>query len=218
VDDQPLMRVGVAQFLAGQRGLEICGEAEGPASAKMAVEKHRPDLVLLELMLGHSDGINLIKYWNALHPEMVIVIFTNHDEASTAERALRAGASGYVLKRESPGRMLEAVRRALRGEAYASRRIRALLSHKGLGLAESSEAAKELALSDREFHVFGLLGAGLGTRQIAQELGLSGKTIEGYRERIKEKLSLASGAELVERAKAWIQGKSSRQVGLDRWD
>jgi len=206
VDDHPLVREGVSKLVNQQKDLIVCGGAASAADAKRAVEETSPDLILLDLMLGHDDGIELIKYFRALHPEIILLILSMHAAPEYAERALRAGASGYVLKHESTEEVLAALRGALRGEICVSRSIRGFLNRKGVGVELRREDATAAALSDRELHVFQLLGSGLGTRQIAAELGLSRKTIETHRDHIKTKLGANCGAEVVMRAKAWVAG------------
>jgi DNA-binding NarL/FixJ family response regulator len=206
VDDHPLVRAGVSGLVNQQPDLAVCASAATAADAKRAVEEHRPDLILLDLMLGHSDGIELIKYFKALHPEIAIVILSMHAEPVYAERALKAGASGYVLKHEEADHVLAAMRGVLGGEVWVSRQMSGFLNHKGVGVQPPQEDSTAAALSDRELHVFQLLGSGLGTRQIADELGLSRKTIETYRDHIKHKLGMNCGADVVARAKAWVRG------------
>ncbi len=203
VDDHPLMREGLAQLIGKQRDLIACGEAATAADAKSAVERDAPDVVILDLMLGYSDGLDLIKFLKAIAPQVPVLVISMHDETVYAERALLAGAMGYITKQEASDKVLDAVRAVLRGEAFLSGRMRALLSRSG------GEPVAALPLSDRELHVFRLIGAGLPTRQIAERLTLSVKTIESYRENIKVKLGLADGAALSARAHAWVDAGST---------
>jgi len=207
VDDHPLMREGLVQLIAKDPSLILCGEADSMGSTILAVDDDPPpDLIILDLMLGHEDGLELTKQIRALRPGILILAVSMHDEVIYAERALRAGASGYIMKRESSEDVLAAVRAVLRGEVYLSNRMRVLLSEKGL----TSDPCRFLVpqadppLSDRELHVFRLIGAGLSTKTIALELRLSVKTIETYRENLKVKLRLANAPELLNAAKQWV--------------
>jgi len=207
VDDHPLLRGGLVQLIAGTPDLLLCGEADSVGATILAVDDDPPpDLVILDLMLGHADGLELIKQLRMLRPGLLILVISMHDELIYAERALRAGASGYIMKKETSEQMLAAVRAVLREEIYLSGRMRVLLSQKGL----ATEPCRFLVpqadppLSDRELHVFRLIGAGLATKQIAAELRLSIKTIETYRENLKMKLRLANAPELVCAARQWV--------------
>ena len=207
VDDHPLLRGGLVKLIAGEPDLVLCGEAADASGTILAVDDDPPpDLLILDLMLGNSDGLELIKQVRALRPGLPVLVISMHDELIYAERALRAGASGFVMKKEPPEEVLSAVRSILAGGYYLSGRMRVLLESKGL----TSEPVKFLVpeadppLSDRELHVFRLIGAGLPTREIASELNLSGKTIETYRENLKVKLRLPNAAELLRAAKQWV--------------
>ena len=199
VDDHPLLREGLAQLIGKQSDLTACGEAANAADAKRAVETDAPDVVILDLMLGDSDGLALIKFLNAVAQQVAVLVISLHDETVYAPRALQAGALGYIMKQEASDKVLDALRAVLRGETFLSGRMRARLSESG------GEPTAELPLSDRELHVFRLIGAGLPTRQIAERLTLSVKTIESYRENIKTKLGLPDAAALGARAREWVE-------------
>jgi len=199
VEDHPLFREGVAQLINKQRDLIVCGAAATAADAKRAVETAAPDVVILDLMLGHSDGLDLIKFLKAIAPQVAVLVISMHDETVYAERALQAGALGYIMKQEASDKVLDAVRAVLCGKTFLSGRMRARTSGNG------GEPVAALPLSDRELHVFRLIGAGLPTRQIAERLTLSVKTIECYRENIKVKLGLCDGAALAARAREWVE-------------
>ena len=207
VDDHPLMRGGLVQLIAKERDLTLCGEADSVGTTILAVDDDPPpDLVILDLMLGQEDGLELIKQIRALRHGILILVISMHDEWIYAERALRAGASGYIMKKEPSEEVLAAVRAVLRGEVYLSGRMRVLLAEKGL-VPEPCMALVPQAnppLSDRELHVFRLIGAGLATKQIAAALHLSIKTIETYRENLKTKLRLRNAPELLRAAKDWV--------------
>ena len=199
IDDHPLLREGLSQLINKQPDLAVCGEAATAAEAKAAVENISPDAVVLDLMLGHSDGLELIKFLKAVAPNVAVLVISMHDENVYAERAIQSGALGYIMKEEAPAKVLEALRTVLGGDRFLSPRMMALMAD-----AEAS-GGSEWPLTDRELHVFRLIGAGLSTKQIAQRLSLSGKTIETYRENIKVRLGLRDGAELTARARAWIE-------------
>jgi len=207
VDDHPLLRCGLVQLIGKAPHLLLSGEADSAGTTILAVDSDPPpDLVILDLMLGHEDGLELIKQIRALRPGILILVISMHDELIYAERALRAGASGFIMKSEPPEEVLTAVRAVLRGEIYLSGRMRVLLSEKGLAPDPFRFLVPQAdpPLSDRELHVFRLIGAGLATKQIADALHLSVKTIETYRENLKCKLRLANARELLGAAKQWV--------------
>jgi DNA-binding NarL/FixJ family response regulator len=181
----------------------MCGAAEEAESALAAIAASRPDILVLDISLRGRDGIELLKTIRSTDPDLPILVLSMHDEAMYAERALRAGANGYIMKQEATENVLVALRRLLRQEMYLSERIanrmlRQLVTH-GRDPLETPIAR----LSDRELEVFRMIGGGLGTRQIADELRLSVKTVESYQAHIKEKLGLGSSRDLVQRAIEW---------------
>lgn len=207
VDDHPLLRAGLVSLIQDQPDLVLCGEADCAGDTILAVDSDPPpELVILDLMLGSADGLELIKQIRALRPGLLILVISMHDELIYAERALRAGATGYIMKKEPAQEMLTAVHAVLQGEVYLSGRMRVLLAEKGLATdpCRFLVPQAEPPLSDRELHVFRLIGAGLATKQIAAELRLSVKTIETYRENLKVKLRLANAPELLRAAKQWV--------------
>ena len=207
VDDHPLLRSGLVQLITKDPHLSLCGQADSVGTTILAVDDDPPpDLVILDLMLGNEDGLELIKQIRALRPGLLVLVISMHDEWIYAERALRAGASGYIMKKEPAEEVLAAVHAVLRGEVYLSGRMQVLLSEKGIA-PDPCRALMPQAnppLSDRELHVFRLIGAGLSTKQTATALHLSVKTIETYRENLKIKLHLANAAELLHAAKTWV--------------
>jgi len=208
VDDHPLLRDGLVQLISGAPDFVLFGEADGPAETILAVDSDPPpDLVILDLMLGYADGLELIKQIRMLRPGLPVLVISMHEEAIYAERSLRAGAAGFIMKKEASSRVLEAARAVLRGEFYLSGRMKVLLSGKE-DVAQPTLAAilpdADPPLSDRELQVFRMIGAGLATREIAAELRLSIKTIETYRENLKLKLRLANAAALSKAAKEWV--------------
>lgn len=209
VDDHPIVRQGLTLLINREPDLEVCGEAEEAQSATQAIATLRPDIALLDISLGGPDGIELLKQLRARDLKLPVLILSMHDEAIYAERALRAGANGYIMKQEATDAVLTAIRRILSGEIYvsdlvASRMLRQL-AHGNSPLKESPVAG----LSDRELEVFRLIGEGHGTRQIAGVLHLSVKTVETYQAHIKEKLALRNARELQQHAIEWAMSEKS---------
>jgi len=204
VDDHPIVRHGMAQLLGDEPDLEVCAEAADAGEAVRAVEKLRPDMAIIDIQLDGMDGLNLLKDLKARWPELQVLIVSVHDETLYAERALRAGALGYLNKQTATEYLVEACRRVLTGEIYLSEQMSNRLLHSVVGGKTDLEESPIDRLSDRELEVFRLLGEGLGTRQIADKLALSMKTIETYRENIKDKLNLADSNQLVRHAVQWV--------------
>jgi DNA-binding NarL/FixJ family response regulator len=203
VDDHPIVRQGLALLIDREPDLVVCGEAEEAGGAMHVLNSARPDFVIVDISLNGPDGLDLLKNIRTTHPNLPVLILSMHDESIYAERALRAGANGYIMKQEATGKVLVAVRRILSGDIYVSDRIAAkMLKHyiAGSGTVRNSSVAD---LSDRELEVFRLIGEGHGTRQIAEELHISVKTVESYQAHIKEKLSLRSARELMQHAIQW---------------
>lgn len=204
VDDHPLLRRGLALMIDREPDLAVCGEAEDAHAAMKAIALKRPDILIVDISLNGPDGLELLKGLRAQHPHLPVLILSMHDESIYAERALRARANGYIMKQEATEKVLIAVRKILNGEIYLSDRMASKLLHQYIGSAHAELPSELSALSDRELEVFRLIGEGRGTRQIAEELHLSMKTVETYQAHIKDKLSLGSGRELVQHA---IQAK-----------
>jgi DNA-binding NarL/FixJ family response regulator len=197
VEDHPIVRSGIGAVLQGETGLEVCGVADDRASALGKIEALAPDLVLLDISLKDSDGMDLLKEILALWPEQKVLMLSMQEETLYAPRALRLGARGYVLKAEAPERLVAAIRQVLAGETYLSNRMGQKLLH-GRRRAEYLDPLQ--SLSPRELQVFRAIGEGKRTVDIATELGISVKTVETFREHIKEKLNLRNGAELAHHA------------------
>ena len=197
VDDHPMMRTGLAQLITHERDLKVSAEASTAGQAIDLVANHRFDLALLDISLPDKNGLELIKDLRSLRPEMLILVVSMHDEMIYAERALRAGARGYIMKQEGGQKFLAAMRQVLGGQIYVSdsmsARILEIFSGKQIGQGGSPVHK----LSNREFEVFQLIGRGVSTRQIAEQLHLSIKTVEVHRANIKEKLGLKTATELV---------------------
>lgn len=203
VDDHPLMRQGLALLINQQQDMHVCGEAEEAHAAMQAIAEHRPDIVILDISLNGPDGLEVLKNIRASDPDLPVLILSMHDEAIYAERALRARANGYIMKQEATEKVLVAVRRILNGDLYLSDRVSNKMLHQYIGGAPSMIQSRIASLSDRELEVFRMIGEGYGTREIAEELHLSIKTVETYQAHIKEKLSLRSGRELIQHAIQW---------------
>ncbi|HWD20773.1 MAG TPA: response regulator transcription factor [Verrucomicrobiae bacterium] len=197
VDDHPLFREGLSQMIERNAEWKVCGEASDAAEAHRLVRELQPDLVIIDISLGASSGIDLIKSLKAQDDDLPILVISMHDETLFAERAMRAKAMGYVMKHEPAKTVQAAIAKVLSGNIYLSEKMSsAMLSKFMLGKEDEPGSAIE-SLSDRELEVFRMLGQGKGTRQIAKELNLSIATINSFRARIKEKLSLKSSSELV---------------------
>jgi len=203
VDDHPIVRQGITLMIEQEPDLEVCGEAEEARAALAVIQSARPDVVLLDISLPGPDGFELLKAIRGADPSLPVLVLSMHDEATYAERALRAGANGYIMKQEATENVLVALRRVLRGEMYVSDRVSSMMLRQiATGSARAGEAPIA-RLSDRELEVFRLIGEGHGTRRIAEELFLSIKTVESYQAHIKEKLGLQSSRDLVQRAIEW---------------
>lgn len=202
-DDQELLRTGIATVLARQRRYSVCGFAANERRALELAEQTKPQLLLLDLFLANRDGIALIKELSGRFPQIRILVLSDRAEETLAARALRAGASGYVMKSASAAQLLEAIEHVLKGKVYIAPRDRLLSQHGSVRLRAGAKATLR-TLTDRELHVFQLIGLGLGTSSIARELGLSRKTIEYYKERIKNKLTYADAGALARGAREWL--------------
>lgn len=207
VDDHPIVRQGLTLMINQEPDLAVCGEAEEMHSALQAIQNSRPDIMIVDISLTGPDGLELLKAIRHQHANLPVLILSMHHESMYAERALRAGANGYIMKQEATEKVLVALRRILSGEIYVSDRIgNTMLQHYVRGAATPVQSSLE-ELTDRELEVFRLIGEGHGTRQIAEELHLSVKTVESYQAHIKEKLSLRSARELVQHAVEWVMSE-----------
>lgn len=213
VDDHPIFREGMRQLIDREPGWTVCGEAADAAEALRLVQETKPDLVLVDISLGGTSGIDLIKTLKTEDAELPLLVVSMHDESLFTERALRAGAMGYVMKHEPPKTVKAAIHRVLAGEIYLSEKMAGSLITKLMRGGEPKENPVS-RLSDRELEVFQLLGQGKGTRQIAQELNLTIPTINSFRARIKEKLPLKNSTELLLQAIHWVQEEAGIRSGL----
>jgi DNA-binding NarL/FixJ family response regulator len=200
VDDHPLLRQGLALLVNRERDLAVCGEAEEAQTAMKEIAAKKPDILIVDISLNGPDGLDLLKSVRTLYPNLPVLILSMHDESIYAERALRARANGYIMKQEATEKVLVALRRILGGDIYLSDRMSNKLLHQYISGAPADMNSRLSALSDRELEVFRLIGEGRSTRQIAEKLHLSVKTVETYQAHIKDKLSLHSGRELVQHA------------------
>jgi DNA-binding NarL/FixJ family response regulator len=204
VDDHAVLREGLALVINAQPDLLVCGEAANVAGGLQAVAAVRPDIALIDLSLTDGSGLELVKDLKAQHPSLPTLVLSLHDEVLYAERVLRAGARGYIMKRAATAELLAAIRKVLDGEIYQSETMGSAVVRQALGDRESPSSGDPLEqLSDRELEVFQLIGEGHGTREIAQQLGLSMKTVSCYRQNIQTKLQLKGAPELVQRAVHW---------------
>jgi DNA-binding NarL/FixJ family response regulator len=208
VDDHPIVRQGLGQLIDAEPDLALCAEAADAPAALAAVEREVPDLAIVDISLAGSDGLERVRQVRERWPSVRVLVLSMHSEAVYAERTLSAGAQGYIMKQESPDRILHAMREVLRDEVFLSDKLRTKLLHRLVGGGGNRERTPIERLTDRELTVLRLIGAGRGTRQIAEELGLSVKTIETYRENLKRKLHLVSAAQLVQYAVSWLREES----------
>lgn len=203
VDDHPVVRRGLRELIADESDLEVCGEADDVAQAVRQVQATRPDVVVVDLTLKSGHGLDLIQKIKALDHRIKVLVSSMHDESLFAERAIRAGAMGYISKQESPKNIIEAMRQVIRGEIYLSPRMANRLLHR-IAAGEPLDKPPIESLSDRELEVFEMIGRGLSTKRIAGKLGLSHKTVESHREKIKAKLNLTNSSELTCHATQWV--------------
>ncbi len=203
IDDHPIVRQGLALLIDREADLSVCGEAEGSHSAYDAIATLRPDIVLLDISLSGPDGLDVLKEIRMRTGSLPVLILSMHDESIYAERAMRAGANGYIMKQEATEKVLVAIRRILQGGVYLSDRLTNTMLQQFVHGTAMPRTSPLVNLTDRELEVFRLIGEGHGTRQIADELYLSVKTIESYQAHIKEKLSLRNARELVQHAIEW---------------
>jgi DNA-binding NarL/FixJ family response regulator len=205
VDDHPLVRDGLSTLINQQNDLSVCGTAEDAVSALSAIVASRPHIALIDISLKNTSGLELIKDLKIQQPAVAVIVVSMHDEMLYAERVLRAGARGYVMKRETTKNVLTAIRRVLEGGVYLSDNVVARIAGRlaGQHQRESASAERVEQLSDRELEIFRLLGRGLTTSEIAEELHISLKTVQAYCARAKEKLGLTTAIELRRAATRW---------------
>jgi DNA-binding NarL/FixJ family response regulator len=210
VDDHPLVREWLTNLINQQPDLIVCGESESAPEALAAIGRNRPDAAIVDISLKDSSGLDLIKSLKEIHPDVSVLALSMHDEFLYAERALRAGAKGYIMKRETTRKVVEAVRRVLDGKLYISNNVAEALAEKSVSGKTAKDQNPIEHLSDRELEVFEMLGQGLGTRQIADNLKVSIKTVQVYCARMKEKLNVGSATELLREAIRWNESKATQ--------
>jgi DNA-binding NarL/FixJ family response regulator len=208
VDDHPIVRERLAEVINREPDLRVCGEAEDRAQALEVIARCHPRLAIVDLTLRRSHGLELIKDLRAQHPALRILVVSMQEESLYAERVLRAGAHGYITKQEATRKIMQAIQRVLAGDIYLSEELATQVAARILGRGRSTMIASVDSLADRELQVFEMIGRGLSTRQIAEELHLDTKTIETYRARIKDKLQLKDASELLQKAIAWAHERT----------
>ncbi len=211
VDDHPIVRRGLAAMLSQEPDMKVVAEAENFHDALEAIRQHPLDIAIIDLTLDGIGGMELVKQVRITHPDLSMLVLSMHDESLYAERVLRAGARGYIMKQEGTDRLVTAIRTILRGEIYVSERMAGRMLGSIVGGRGNDSRMPLDRLSDRELEVFELLGKGLGTRQVAERLCVSIKTIESHREHIKLKLQLKNASELIQHATQWVlsEGKDT---------
>lgn len=209
VDDHPMMRQGLALLIGAEPDLAVCGEAENASAALDAISALKPDLVLADISLPGKNGLELIKDFQAMQPGLPVLVISMHDESLYAERVLRAGGRGYIMKQEGGKKLMQAIRQVLEGKIYVSEKMSADILETFSGRRAGAESSPLEKLTDREFEVFQLIGQGQGTREIAEKLHLSVKTVDVHRANIKAKLKLATAPELIRYAVRWTEAQGA---------
>ncbi|MFB3785774.1 MAG: response regulator [bacterium] len=206
VDDHPIIREGLALLFRQKMNLEMCGEAEDAEQTLAAIASRRPDIAIVDISLKNSNGLDLIRLLKERYPSLPVLVLSVHDESIYAERALRAGARGYIMKEELTDKVVVAIRHVLSGKIYLSPRMSEKLLTRYVGGQTPGRQSPMERLSDRELAVYQMIGQGLGTRDIAERMHISPKTVQSYRSRIKDKLQLGSSSDLLQHAVQWAHG------------
>ena len=210
VDDHPLVREGLVNLINQEADLEVCGEADNEPDALEMIRTGQPSVSIVDISLDNGSGIELIKSIKAMFPAVTVLVLSMHDESLYAERALRAGARGYVMKREAAKKVIQAIRCVLAGQLYVSDKITARMTEKFVEGRPATAVSPIEQLSNRELEVFRLLGLGQSTRQIADHLHVGFKTVQAYCARIKDKLKLANATELLREAIRWYESQQAK--------
>ncbi len=210
VDDHPMTREGLAANINRQGDMEVCCEASNPAEAMSALSKLKPDLMVTDMTMPGRSGIEFLKDVHAMMPELPMLVLSMHDEMLYAERALRAGARGYLMKDAGSAKVLEVIRLILSGQSYVSPLMSARILDAMTGRRPRGSTSPIEKLSDREFEVFRLLGSGKSTKEVALALNLSPKTVDVHRGRIKEKLQLKDAPSLIHHAVRWVETQAAQ--------
>ena len=207
IDDHPMMREGLRQIIGSESGLVVCGEAENAFQALELIGKLKPDLVLTDITLPDKSGLELVKDIQAMNPKMLVLVISMHDEALYAERVLRAGGRGYIMKHEGGKKIMHAIRQVLAGQIFVSEKMSAKILEIFSGHRSDHASSPVENLTDREFEVLRHIGAGLSTREIAAKMRVSAKTVEAHRSNAKAKLNLKTMAELIRFAVRWTESQ-----------
>ncbi len=207
IDDHPIMRHGLAQLIRAEEGLDVIGEAGSAREGLEVVAKLKPDLAVIDLTLPDKNGLELVKDIRALHPSTQCIVLSMHDETLYGERALRAGARGYVMKEEAADHLVTAIHKIISGGLYVSESLNARMLEQVTGAARSKATGMD-ALTDRELEILALIGKGVATKIIAAQLSISARTVEAHRAHIKEKLGMTDGAALVRYAVQWVESRT----------
>jgi DNA-binding NarL/FixJ family response regulator len=210
VDDHPLVREWLATLINQQADLQVCGETESAPAALQMMGQVNPEIAIVDISMERGSGLELIKDIKANYPNVMVIVLSMHDEALYAERALRAGARGYIMKREATKNILQAIRSVRGGKLYVSDKMAMMLAEKFVEGQPAKQISLIEKLSDRELEVFQLLGRGYSTRRIGEELHVSFKTVQAFCARIKEKLGLASATELLLEAVRWNDSQQQK--------
>lgn len=205
VEDHPIFRMGMKELINREKDLEVVGDAETVAEALDLIESRHPDLVIVDLSLKESNGIELVKEIHHHYKHMACLVLSMHDEALHAERCLTAGARGYIMKHEASESVVKAIRHIMSGHIHVSPGIMSTILNKFQKQPDPVSASPLTRLTDREFEIFRLIGQGLSSKEIAVQLAISIKTVGTYRERIKEKLDLKNSGELLRHAVIWVE-------------
>lgn len=213
VDDHPIVRQGLRRVMEHEDDLTVCGEAETARDARTAIKDLSPDVVIADISLKHGDGIELVRDVRAHHPQLPILVLSMHDETIYAERMLSAGANGYIMKQEASDQFLISLRRVLDGNIYVSETVGNNMIQKFAAGGAYSSVNPIDRLSNRELQILHMIGKGMSTRETAQSLNLSIKTVESHRQRIKRKLNLTTGTQLVQYAVNWFTGRDAGNYG-----
>ena len=210
VDDHPMMRDGLRQLIANEADLEVVGEADDVNEALAETEKLKPDIAIVDITLRSGNGLDLIKDLQIRAPETAVLVLSMHDESLYAERVLKAGGRGYIMKQEGGKKIIEGIRQVVSGHTYVSPAVSARILDSFSGRARQEKAGVE-QLTDREFEVFQLIGQGLSTKEMAEKLRVSVKTVEVHRVNIKEKLNTPTVPDLIRYAVRWMDAQNKSQ-------
>lgn len=211
VDDHPIVREGLGMYINREAGLTVCGEADNVNSALALIDRLRPDIVIADLSLGDRSGLDLIGEIVRRHPDLPVLVLSMLDEMVYAERALRSGARGYIMKHEATGRVLEAIKRIMDGELFVNKAVEAKLVNRFVGHRRPADEKRSVdSLTNRELEVFQLIGSGLDLRQIARKMKIGVKTAETYRMRARKKMGFDSSSALLQYAIQWASDEKKR--------